>query len=61
MSRDFFGGPVAKNCVPMQEMWVQSLARELRSQLPQGNQGNEQRLEEDPAFATKLLWATIKT
>jgi len=29
-------------CVPMQEMGVQSLARELRSQLPQGNQGNAQ-------------------
>ena len=48
-------------CVPMQDMWVQSLARELRSYMPQGNQGNAQQLEEDPTFAMKLSWATVKT
>ena len=48
-------------CVPMQEMWVQSLAKELRSHMPWSNQGNAQQLEEDPVFETKLSWATVKT
>ena len=36
-SRDFPGGPVVKNCPPLQGMQVRSLVRELRSHMPQGN------------------------
>ena len=32
--KDFPGGPVVKNVLPLQEAWVRFLVRELRSHMP---------------------------
>ena len=34
--RDFTGDPVVKTALPVQEAWVRSLVRELRSHMPYG-------------------------